>query len=290
MRLECLFCGSRHIGNSFFPPTTFNGKVFTYKKCGDCGLHFLEQELSPEDLKLLYSPQYHDEGYCNRSQLYLKTFESIRKFGKNLEVLDYGCGTGDFIRFIHGKVKRGAGVEFDASFVNRLKDQVPGVEFFSAEQFWKDPTQRFDVIRVGDVLEHTCAPQDFIASLKSRLKPQGLLWVEGPLEVNRSVAFLARRLHFLIAWNRRRQRVAQHPPYHVFFANAANQKAFLERQGLRTVEFSIYENAWPFIERLSDVKRPGDVAKFALARASMAWSKCVPGFGNRFVYIGQPTE
>ena len=68
--------------------------------------------------------------------------------------------------------------------------------------------RRYDIIYMGDVLEHLPAPAATLRDLDGLLAPGGLFFVEGPLEDNVSLVYYSARLfglpsemiYLFVAW------------------------------------------------------------------------------------------
>ena len=56
--MQCLFCGSNHIIESYLPSTYYNQKQFDYKQCKNCQLIFIHPIPNEEDLIKMYPPSY----------------------------------------------------------------------------------------------------------------------------------------------------------------------------------------------------------------------------------------
>lgn len=183
--MQCLFCHSSNIDNAGFPrPTQFNNKIFHYKKCKDCGLVFIDPIPLAEDYSVMYASSYHEQFYFkdvipDQTEL----FNLFEKFNKGKKLLDYGCGDASFLKFFHQKGYECTGVEYDPELVNRLRKENPGIKFFTVEQFWNEQNE-YNIIFMGDVLEHIATPSLFLSDLGTRLTTSGLMAAQGPLENN----------------------------------------------------------------------------------------------------------
>lgn len=108
--------------------------------------------------------------------------------------LDYVCGVGHFLQALKAEGFKPYGVEFDAPAANDAAATV-GCSVLTVAYFDRDcGGQAFDVIHLGDVLEHLPDPAATLAGLLKRLKPGGYLFVEGPLETNPSPVYWSARL------------------------------------------------------------------------------------------------
>lgn len=282
--MQCLFCHSPNIDNAAFPrPTRFNNTIFYYKKCKDCGLVFIDPIPSQDDYTKMYASDYHNKFYFkdfipDQSHWY-HLFEQYSK-GKN--ILDYGCGDASFLKFFHQKGYQCTGVEYDPELVLRLRKENPGIRFYTVDDFWKR-NETFNIIFMGDVLEHIATPAGFLKNLRSKLSTNGLIAAQGPVENNSNLALSVRKLFSAL---KGKNNLASHVPYHISFSNCKNQEMIFKRAGLETKYYKVSETTWPFPEQFSFSPAAG--FQYLVAKTSIALSKILPGkMGNRFLYIGE---
>ena len=197
-------------------------------------------------------------------------------------VLDYGCGFGHFLRAVKSVGIRAVGVEFDAEAAS-LAQLSTGCDVLTVSDFFNQSgTPIFDVIHMGDVLEHLPEPAETLSKLLAFLKPGGLLFVEGPLELNPSPVYWAARLfgtlkHFLYP-----RFIGKGKPTHLFLTGQQQQLNFFHRvdPNLKQVYWEIYDTGWPYADSYK-IKR--FIAKLAIMVSGKKIGKTT--FGNRFTGI-----
>jgi len=250
-------------------------------------LVFIDPLPSEDDYAIMYSSSYHDDFYFGQKRgNYSNIATLIRVHAKGRRLLDFGCGDGAFVRYFTEQGFIGTGVEYAPELVARLSAQPGNSEkYMTCEEFWHS-SERFDVIHLGDVLEHMDRPLHLVHALSGRLRPStGILVVEGPLENNRNIALFARKIVSGMKSTILRKQLVQHAPYHVTFSDATNQKQFFERCCLRTLSYKVWEENWPYPSEPSC--RPGTLFKFGVAKISVFVSSAMPRhWGNRFTYVG----
>lgn len=288
--MNCLFCNSSHSRKAVIPRNTiFNNKKFSYFQCCSCGLVFIDPVPATEDYRVMYDPKYHQAFYFKETihdYGYLDPLFDKLQIGKKL--LDYGCGDASFLQYFLSKGYQCTGIEYDPVLVKQLEEMNPSMKFYSIDDFWnKTETGGYNIIHLGDVLEHLERPADFLKQLSGKLqKVNGVLLVEGPLENNKSLAFFVRYISSGLVKIVNPGRSASHVPYHITFSNVRNQRQLFEDCGFRTVEFKVFETVWPYPEKPG--KGLGSWIKFLIAKTSIILSGLFPFFkmGNRFIYAG----
>jgi 2-polyprenyl-3-methyl-5-hydroxy-6-metoxy-1,4-benzoquinol methylase len=110
----------------------------------------------------------------------LKLINSFKTADKNL--LDVGCGTGDFLLVCKNNGWKVTGVEPNAKAKIAAENKLNGK---SASEIYPEINQinneaQFDVITLWHVLEHVPNLEAYISILKKLLKPDGILIVAVP--------------------------------------------------------------------------------------------------------------
>ena len=282
----CLFCQSDRVVANNRLPILFNNKVFNWLDCKNCKLLFLFPALTEDDKKLLYAPSYHQQYYFNYTENYAPQLKTIRKYGKKT-VLDYGCGDAGLISFLHRNKYEVTGVEYDEFLIEKLRQNFIGINFITEKDFWSK-TETYDIIHLGDVLEHTSDPINLMGKLTAKLNPGGLFFIEGPLECNPSIAYYFRLLTYAIKSRVNKESVRVKLPYHITFSTAKNQRLFFEKLKIEEKEYTVLEAGWPYLDKLEEVRSPWLFLQFLIARFSILVSTFTKGWGNRFVYVGKP--
>lgn len=225
--------------------------------------------------------EYHDCHYEGKDgREYAASAQLLTQYlATDALVLDYGCGIGAFLKALGNAGFVPYGVEFDRNAA-KFAGQNTGCVAMSVDDFLSQPDKPvFDAIHFGDVLEHLPDPAGTLKELLGYLKPGGVLFVEGPLEINPSPVYWAARLFGAIKHMVRPNFVASHPPTHLFRTNAKQQIAFFSRNepGLDLRHWQIYETGWPYASG-------GAVKRLIAGLAIRLSGKKIIGstFGNRF--------
>jgi len=107
----------------------------------------------------------------------LKLINSFQLEGKNL--LDIGCGTGDFLRVAKTNAWTVSGIEPDKK-ARVIANKKTGDAVFKNQDLHKLEKHSFDVITLWHVLEHLPKLETHAAIFKSLLKPNGRLIIAVP--------------------------------------------------------------------------------------------------------------
>lgn len=282
----CPICGNKNSKDHAFPYTTrYNARLFRYMRCASCNSVFVDPVPDNATFALMYAKaEYHDCHYEGKEGgEYAASAQLLKQYlPAGASVLDYGCGVGAFLKALGVEGFIPFGVEFDKDAAHRA-GQIAGCEAMSVDDFLaRSEKPMFDAIHFGDVLEHLPDPAGTLKELLGNLKPGGVLFVEGPLEINPSPVYWAARIFGAVKRIVRPSFVADHKPTHLFRTGTTQQLAFFSRVEpcLDMRYWRVYETGWPYAN--------GGAIKRAIAGLAKAiGGKKILGttFGNRFLGV-----
>lgn len=201
-------------------------EIYTVWRCSHCGtLNALE----PVDYDRIYAnypiQQQRDDFFSQR--LLAKRLKILVRAGltRDDEVLDYGCGSGLFVRYLIAKGYRCKG--YDAYSEEHRDAHVLAHEY--------------DVVTCQDVIEHVDDPFDFLAQLASHVAPGGRLVVGTPYSDNVD-------LHDLLD-----QLGALHQPFHRFVLSRRQAESFFRLPGWhleQVIDACYLDTAFPFVNTM----------------------------------------
>lgn len=231
---------------------------------------------------------YHDEHYAElvTGGRYGRSAAVLRAHvGPGARLLDFGCGNGSFLVAARDAGFNVEGIEFSPSAIEGARERT-GLPVSDLETV-RARGGRFDVVHLGDVLEHLPHPRETLTDLAGLLTPGGAFFIEGPLQSNPSVVFFVAALTKKVKRLLGRDRPGVTPPTHlILVAQRAQRQFFTRAMGYREVFFHVSENGWPYrVERPTRLS-PGGLVRRAIGLAAVIASRVVPGrprpLGNRF--------
>lgn len=161
-------------------------------RCEDCGLVFLNPQPSDEELARIYTADYFlgSESDAGReaasrvkeatAQLYLAEIRRYQGLPRG-QMLEIGCGDGDFLVLAEREGWQVTGVEYAAAASDRARKRLKQGEVRCGElSDAKLAAEQFDLCVISDVVEHVRSPRDFLQEIHRVLKPNGTLFIATP--------------------------------------------------------------------------------------------------------------
>jgi len=160
-------------------------------RCAACDLHFWEPRVMPD-------ARWYEQMYGGRDEKLLplepghKYFLSDPLAPGRGELLDIGCGTGNFLAAARSAGYTVSGTELDRNAAQFAEEQLglSRVLGLTVSEFAdKYPGEQFDVVTFFEVLEHQAWPVEFLQKVKSCVRPRGYIalsvpnrerWLTGP--------------------------------------------------------------------------------------------------------------
>lgn len=274
LRENCPVCLSDQGFDEYLVCTdyTVSNEKFPVVRCRNCG--FLYTNPAPgEDAIGAY---YESEDYISHSNtskgLVSSVYQRVRnrtiaqktKFvrevsGKaNGDLLDLGCGTGEFLAAAKAAGWRVKGLE-PAEGARRLAKENHGLDVSPPEELFNLPSGSFDVATLWHVLEHIHRLDENVAKLRDILRPDGALVVAVP----NATAFEAEIYgkHWA-AWD---------VPRHLYHFTRETMGRLMERHGLRIESAQLMPFDAYYVALLSEKYKaglpkpgPGEMASAAM--------------------------
>lgn len=225
---------------------TFNGQWLGAHQCGSCGVIFLHPQPSAQEIAQMYSKEYFEGDFrCGHAGSYFdeqtqvsladkELLDRIRQWKPSGRFLEIGCAGGAFLHAAQqaGYDVRGAEFSDVAAQLAREKFGLDVVTGSVADAHYAD--NMFDVVFMGDVLEHLPDPVGTCNEIRRVMKPGGIFVIECPMQTNTLFSRLGFAAYSLLG----RKAVVQLPPYHLFEYRPASMSALLHRCGFTVLRKS----------------------------------------------------
>ena len=166
-------------------------KILPHSKCDECSLVRHEFMLSDEQLSEYYSKNYRNDYQWVNSGPTLKHIKKRVSEAKNRlnrlqphlkkypKVLDFGCGSGEFIELARDRGALAIGFEPGNLYASYARDEKRlDVQNCGWENF--ECKEKMDVVAAFHVFEHLTDPLKAFQKAVSWLKANGLLYIEVP--------------------------------------------------------------------------------------------------------------
>lgn len=194
-KIPCDLCGSNEHKFLFKAKDRLHGfdGTFSYVICKNCGLVFMNPQVSPSDIVKFYPPDYAphkakvDTKQLDQSAIKnkLKRRPFVASFCKRLSeqsrVLDVGCGNGYFlyeIRTVTGC--QAYGIDISKTAAKTARENY-GIDVFTGTILESpSPDNFFDVITAWAFLEHVNNPSEVLLKMSRLLKNDGLCIISIP--------------------------------------------------------------------------------------------------------------
>ena len=273
----------------------FRKKRFLAKKCAECSFVYLDPRPSAEELALLYSDEYflHDGTDCGAhsgtdyetaavsgSVKFPLILGHIKMFKPSGDFFEIGCGMGYFLDYAGKQGYSTSGIEYSKLGAEMCRRKFGlAVEQYSLEEYPEKP-DRYDVIFMGDVLEHLIQPLEMLKKVRRMTRVGGIVAIEVPSMFNSLVGRLAVAGYSILGF----QKKMPMPPYHVNEFMPSTLSYALSRAGFTRSTI---------IQRIKPpgmVTLRGNVAerwlKKGLHYPNYAITKLTGRFGDRLLAIG----
>lgn len=183
--LDCVNCGAHQTPR--IPVIRANGSTrpFDLHRCTTCGLIQQFPRYSAGELAALYGASYYvfDEREADRwaravQQYVIHLLPHESKSPKRL--LDVGCALGHVAALAQRRGWRVMGIDISANAVSRAHVEFGIDARAGALEQHVGTLPPFDVILLGDVIEHLPQPVAFLQRVRSLLSPNGVVCIDTP--------------------------------------------------------------------------------------------------------------
>jgi len=287
----CPLCGNAGNKNGFPYHTVWKNIKYEFIKCAFCRTTYIWPIPSDSEFKSIYAFENYQEVFYkeNNPGIHNKSICKLLEYcGNRRALLDFGCGNGDFLLAAKNFGFKCYGVEIEDKVVESAKiaSKCP---VLSVDAFKKSDV-KFEIIHLGDVLEHLPNPYETMKELSGFLVPGGIFIIEGPLQNNASLVYYFSAFSKFIKRSFNFDNLDTNPPTHLILTNKdAQRKFFKNRLGFRELYMQIYETGWPYIAKGKVHFALGYFVRLMVGILAVALSFINIGkegvIGNRFIGI-----
>lgn len=191
-RYKCPWCDSERTQTHLWLKDEFlSNEEFQIQECLSCGLLFTEPRPAKDKIGDYYKSEAYYSHQENKKGFIPKLYECIKNinlrhkykiatFGKNTgNILDIGCGVGDFLHTAesHGWNCMGVEPSEEAKVIAKKRTNA---EILASEDLEKLHDESFDVITMWHVLEHVDNIKWQVAQLQRLIKKDGRIIIAVP--------------------------------------------------------------------------------------------------------------
>ncbi|HET7629637.1 MAG TPA: class I SAM-dependent methyltransferase [Bacillales bacterium] len=230
---ECPLCRRQGQTHSVYNVITDIGfvpgfdPIKTWKYCDEC--HHIYTERYPNDLSGVLSAS-NPGHYQAPRQHYFPTMSGILNdilpYAPGNQLLEVGVGSGEMIAVANEMHFQATGIEIRPSYAKAVSETfgIP-IKAVGFEDFETDQT--FDVICMGDVIEHVTDPVQVLKKAKSLLNAQGVLWISTPNFESATAKVL------------KDQNPMWRTTQHIHYFSFASMKTVLQQLDFRVVKYNV---------------------------------------------------
>ncbi|MCU0422552.1 MAG: class I SAM-dependent methyltransferase [Bacteroidia bacterium] len=223
---KCNLCGNNKAKQIPFR-YEFKGRYLWLYECNACKLRSIWPQPNSHEIAEMYAANYFTEAdsathHMNTDYLallnsgnYADGVAYMQTYTTGGNILEIGCATGNFLYALKQAGYSVKGIElsdfavqyakehFNISLINRpFDEELLGKEIFPKE---------FDVVVMGDVLEHFTNPTSAMRLVQTILKPGGVAIIHLPGTLN----LISSKIAFLVYRLIGSQKTMHIPPYHL---------------------------------------------------------------------------
>lgn len=211
----------------------FERRNYSFYRCNDCSLLFVSPRFNAESIydESYFSGGAHGFGFSDyeidktASSKYLQQLLNwllLEPLPDGFKLLDVGAANGFFVELCTYRGINAKGIEISKDAVEWARRLGRHVTRSTLEDF--SSADKFSVITMLDVLEHTHNPTEFLAAAFMNLEDNGFLLINVPNEGSFSAKLAGKNWHALL------------PPEHWFYFNKKSLRLLLENSGFEVIK------------------------------------------------------
>jgi SAM-dependent methyltransferase len=277
------FAVAGEVGPGGLIPSTnrFGTALGDVVRCPACG-HMQLDPMPPETMLVEAYEQAESADYVQEERGQRETarraLERIERYAPGQgRLLDFGCWLGFLLDEARALGWQVTGVE-PSEFGSRYAREQLGLEVIKADMFEADLPAGFNVVVMGDVIEHLTDPAAAIGRTRQLLAPEGVLWLALPDAGSALARMLGRRWWSVI-------------PTHVQYFTRGSIAKLLIDGGFQVLEISTAPKAFSFgyyLDRISGYSPPlGRALVRGATAVGVAERMWAPNFHDRIAVLAR---
>jgi 2-polyprenyl-3-methyl-5-hydroxy-6-metoxy-1,4-benzoquinol methylase len=245
---ECNLCGNTQ-GHTIPFRYQFKDRYLWAVKCDRCSLISIWPRPSDAEIEEMYAADYFtgaDKATHHMETDYLQILnagdykdgveEMKKRCPEGSHILEIGCATGNYLHALRQAGYHVKGIELSSFAVEyaQKKFNLPLINQPFDERLlnrYISPNE-FDVVLMGDVLEHFTNPTAAMLLVYKILKPGGVALIQVPGTLN----LISSKIAFMVFRLTGSQKTMTIPPYHLTEFSAKTIRAMCEKSGFKKVE------------------------------------------------------
>lgn len=181
----CPVCGNAVTHEWLRAPDRLHGRseLYTLVSCGTCSLVWLSNPPRPTDMHLHYTDAYHrliSASGNDPAKRWMSRKEDLMRHKRSGKLLDLGCSSGSFLKFMGNESWSPFGIEMSAECAKAAEARCGAQVFVGDILDAAFPPESFDAITCFDVLEHLYQPREVMRKLGEWLRPGGVVYIQVP--------------------------------------------------------------------------------------------------------------
>jgi SAM-dependent methyltransferase len=187
----CDLCGANNPRPYLTTTDRFTGSIFTFTRCSQCQLVYLNPRPSKAELEEHYPNDYEAYRLPEQYGSATENWHALQALAKQLNyvesylperglLLDVGCATGNFLHFAQNHGWKVQGLEIVEKAAQIARKQF-GIDVITSDLEGAHlPKASLDVVTLWDVLEHLTSPVGDMQRIHELLRPGGLIFFSIP--------------------------------------------------------------------------------------------------------------
>ncbi|WP_214480575.1 class I SAM-dependent methyltransferase [Bacillus sp. SM2101] len=154
--------------------------VRIWMQCRSCN-HIFAHNYPIELNKILTnsSPELYFQQRVETLPIIGDIFSNIKRFSKGSKLLDIGTGAGEMAAVAKEFLYSITGVEIRPVYAKHVSDTLE-IPIVKTDIMHYETNELYDVIILGDIIEHTPEPLKVLKKVRTLLKKDGILWISTP--------------------------------------------------------------------------------------------------------------